>query len=574
MARRRPEARKTETESARARAGAPESAPVEAAPHAEPAAIAERGGAGARRLGGYAAAVLATGVLFLLASPATGVSLAVWLALVPGGLALCRVERRRGAILLGIALGAAATTALSWWLIGAAEEFHGIGPALGVPVFAVYALVGQAQLPLWALVRWWLRERHDPIAVTALAAAYAGLDWLVPKLFQDTLAVACFADGRAIQVVDLGGPFLLTFVIALVSQAIVAVIVRRAAAWRTAGLAAAALLLVLGYGQVRRGAVREAAGFAPRIHAVIAQANIGNLEKLASERGESGVVMDVLRRYGELSDREVAGSGPDGREGAAPRRVDLLVWPETAYPLAWGAHRSSADDEVERELATYARQRNVAMVFGGYHREGGLEFNSAIALGPDGASSVYHKFVLVPFAEAYPFPASLLRKSLFGTGGTPRTLDVALPGPTPGAPSRMTVRLAPIICYEALYPSHVLAGVRGGARAIVNLTNDAWFVSDAEKRMHLAASAVRSVEARRAQLRATNTGISAMILPDGEVVAPGPIDREVVLAYDVPLVELDSVAVSLGAWAGPGCALAALALLGGLAWRRRRAAAR
>jgi apolipoprotein N-acyltransferase len=515
----------------------------------------------ARRLGRYAAAVAATGALFALASPATGLSPAAWLALVPGGLALCRVERLRGALALGLALGAAATAALSWWLVGAVGEYHGIGPALGWPLFALFALFGQAQLPLWAMLRWWLRDRHDPAAVIALALAYAGLDWLVPKLFQDTLAVACFADARAIQVVDLGGPFLLTAVIALVSQAIVAGIVQRRAAWRTGALAAAALVLVFGYGQLRRGAVRDAAAVAPRLRAVIAQANIGNLQKLASERGDPAAVIDVLRRYGELSDREVMG----------PRKPDLLVWPETAYPLAWGAHRSAADDDIERELLTYARQRNIAMVFGGYHRTGDTEFNSAIAVAPDGSSSVYHKFVLVPFAETYPFPASLARDPLFGAGGTPRTLDLSLPGPEIGGPPRApAVRIAPIICYEALVPSHVIAAVRGGARAIVNLTNDSWFVSDAEKRMHLAASVVRSVETRRAQLRATNTGITAMILPDGEVVSPGPIDAEAVLTYDLPLVDLDSPAVALGAWAGPGCALAALALLGGLAWRSRR----
>lgn len=542
MARRRPDAA-----AAPAREGA--TAPAGASP-----------GARARRLGVLAAVVVATGALFALASPATGFSPAVWLTLVPGGIALCGLERRRDALGLGLLLGAAATTGLSWWLVGAVEEYHGISPALGWPLFAVFALVGQAQLPLWAMLRWWLRDRHDPYAVAALAAAYAGLDWLVPKLFKDTLAVACFADARTIQVVDLGGPFLLTFVIALVSQAIVAGALRRRAAWRTGALAAASLALVLGYGQYRRAEVRAAAQVAPRVRAVIAQANVGNLEKLASERGDRAAVLDVLRRYGELSDRELTG----------PRKPDLLVWPETAYPLAWGAHRSSADDDIERELVTYARQRNVTMVFGGYHREGGREFNSAIALAPDGASSVYHKFVLVPFAEAYPWPASLLKKSLFAEGDTVRTLDLALPGAKVGEPLRAPIRIAPIICYEALVPSHVLAGVRGGARAIVNLTNDSWFVSGAEKRMHLAASAVRSVEARRAQLRATNTGISAMILPDGEIVAPGESDAEVVLSYELPLVELDSAAVALGAWAGPGAALAALAMLGGLAWRRRR----
>jgi len=519
----------------------------------------------AARLGALAAAVLATGVLFLLAAPAVGLSPAVWLVLVPGGLALCSVRGWRGALVLGLLLGAAATLAISYWLVGAVEEYHGIGPALGWPLFALFALVGQAQLPLWAMLRWWLRDRHDPTAVLALALAYAGLDWLVPKLFKDTLAVACFADARVIQVIDLGGQFLLTFVIALVSQAIVAAIVWRRAARRTGALAAAALALTLGYGQLRGSAIRAATEAAPRIRTAVAQANIGNLEKLAGEQGSRATVMDVLRRYGELSDREVTG----------PRKPELLVWPETAYPLAWGARRSAEDDEIEREIATYARERNVAMLFGGYHRVGDVEFNSAIALAPGGASSVYHKYVLVPFAEAYPFPVSLAKRSLFGEGGTPRTLELGLPGPAPGAPPRLpprpaAVRIAPIICYEALVPSHVIAGVRDGAQAIVNLTNDAWFVSTAEKRMHLASSVLRSVETRRAQLRATNTGITALILPDGEVVAPGPIDAEAVLPYELPLVEQGSLAVTLGAWSGPVCAACAAALLAGMAWRRRR----
>lgn len=481
-----------------------------------------------------------------------GASLAAWVALVPGALAICALRTWRSALVLGVALGAAATTALVPWLVGTVEAYHGIPPAAGIPLFALFALVGQPQLPLWALLRWRLRDRHDPAAVIALALAYAGLDWLVPKLFRDTLAIACFADARVVQVVDLGGPFLLTAVLALVAQAIVAAIAWRRAAWPAVAIAAAAVAGVWGYGEARRGQVAEAIAAAPRLRAAVAQANIGNFEKLASEQGDREAVMGVLRRYGELSDPEVTG----------PRKPDLLVWPETAYPLAWGARRSAADDEVEREVMAYARERGVAMLFGGYHRAGGAEFNSAIALAPGGTWSVYHKHVLVPFAETYPFPISLLRAPLFGAGGTPLTLDLALP--------RGAVRVAPIICYEALVPAHVIAGVRAGARAIVNLTNDAWFGSTAEKRMHLAASVLRSVEVRRSQLRATNTGITALIGADGEILGAGPVDTPAALAYDVPLVDLSSPALALGAWSGPACALAALALLGALAARARR----
>lgn len=520
-----------------------------------------RGDLRARPRGLAAASVAATGVLMAIASPAVGWSAAIWLVLVPGGLALCGMPSRRRALLLGLALGAAMTAAMSWWLVGAVEEYHAVPPVLGWPLFAVYALVGQAQVPLWALVRWWLRDRHDAPAVVGLALAYAGLDWLVPKLFKDTLAVACFADERAIQLVDVGGPFLLTFVIALVSQAIVAGIVWRRRAWPSGAVALAAVALVLGYGELRRGAIDDAIAAAPRLRTVVAQANIGNFEKLAAMRGDRDAVMDTLRRYGELSDREIAGA----------HKPDLLVWPETAYPLAWGAHRSAADDDVEREVMTYARERNVAMVFGGFHRAGDQEFNSAISLAADGTARIYHKHILVPFAERYPFPVSLLRDPLFGSGGTPLTIDLALPGPTPGAPPRLgAVRIAPIICYEALVSAHVIAGVRDGARAIINLTNDAWFMSTAEKQMHLASSVLRSVETRRAQLRATNTGITALILPTGALVSPGPVDAEAVMKYEVPLLDVNSPVLELGAWAGPGCALGALAWLGVLAWRGRR----
>ena len=520
-------------------------------------------GATAGRWRGATATValaVATGALLALASPACGASPLVWLVLMPSGVAACRARSGRGALAVGALHGAAATAAISWWLVGAVHEYHGIPPVLGWPLFAAYALIGQLQFPAWAVIRWWLRDRHDPPAILALAAAYAGLDWLAPKLFRDTLAVACYADPHLIQLVDLGGPFLLTFAIAAVSQAVVAGLARRRAAAPAGVLAAAVLAIAMGYGELRRGAIRDAVAAAPRRRAAVAQANVGTLDKLASERGATSVVMDVLRRYGELSDRQATGPTPP----------DLLVWPETSYPLAWQAHRSTLDDDVEHEIETYAHERNVAMVFGGYHRVDGTEYNSAIALAPDGASSVYHKFVLVPFAETYPFPVSLIRPPRFGAGGTARTLDVSLPGPAVGAPPRGKVRIAPVICYEALVPSHALDGVRAGAQLIVNLTNDAWFVSVAEQRLHLASSVLRSVETRRAQVRATNTGITALILPDGELVSPGAIDAEDVLAYDVPLLDAGSPALALGAWAGPGlAALAALALVA-LALRGRR----
>jgi apolipoprotein N-acyltransferase len=467
---------------------------------------------------------------------------------VPASYAVLHARRWWHALGLGALLGALTTGLVCWWLPGSVEAFHGLSPWAAWPIFVGYALVGQLQLPLFAVLRWRWRDRHDAATVVVLAASYAGLDWLAPKLFKDTLALAFYADPHVVQLADLGGVFLLTFVALVVNQAVVAAIVARRRGGPAVLVAGATLIATLAYGVVRRGQVVDETAAAPHFRAAIIQANVGNFQKLASERGDFDALTDVIKRYGALSDREATG----------PRPPDVVVWPETAYPLAWGAHRSAIDDQIDDELLTYTRERHLTLVFGGYHRVGEREYNSAIALRPDGRSDVYHKYLLVPFAEDMPFG-----RSLFSTGDSPRTLT--LPRRDGG-----TVTVAPIICYEALAPTHVIEGVRAGGQVLLNLTNDAWFGATAEKQLHLASSALRSIETHRAQLRSTNTGISALILPDGTIVDPGPVDAEAALAYDVPILDGATVAVRLGAWAGPVCLLLGLLGFVGVELARRR----
>jgi apolipoprotein N-acyltransferase len=309
-------------------------------------------------------------------------------------------------------------------------------------------------------------------------------------------------------------------------------------------------LAILTYGAIRAPQIRAATEAAPVLTAGVIQANIGNVEKEMAEHGDMAGIVRTLARYGELSDQLATSAAPP----------ELIVWPETAYPLAYGAHRSPTDDSIDAELATYARERKLPLLFGGYDRQGEVEFNSALLLAPSGQLATYHKRILIPFGEYVP----LLGRARFGTGGTPRVLDVPRPA---GA-----VRVAPIICYEALFTDHAAAGVADGARALVNLTNDSWFVASAEKQLHLAMAALRSIETRRAQLRATNTGTSALILPTGELVEPTADDTAVAVRYRVPLLDLGPTPVMrLGNWPGPLGLLTAAALL--VARRRPRARA-
>jgi apolipoprotein N-acyltransferase len=129
------------------------------------------------------------------------------------------------------------------------------------------------------------------------------------------------------------------------------------------------------------------------------------------------------------------------------------------------------------------------------------------------------------------------------------------------------LRIAPLICYDAVDPGFALAAVRRGADLIVTLSNDSWLPAGA--RLHLVVSAFRSVETRRPQVRATNTGISAVITATGDVAATAGVHEAATLvATVVPDGRTTTLMLAWGDWFPP-TALAAGALLL-LAPRRRK----
>ena len=250
--------------------------------------------------------------------------------------------------------------------------------------------------------------------------------------------------------------------------------------------------------------------------------------------------------------------------GAAP--LDLLVWPETVYPTTFGAPKSPDGAAYDRTLGAFVGLVGVPLVFGAYDADGGEEYNAAVLLEPDGPERVrfatYRKAALFPLTERVPawLDGPRLRAALpwLGTwkpGGGPRSLPLELGG--------RAVRVAPLICYDALVPRLVHEAVREGAELIVTLSNDAWFAYGDGPRLHLAMAAFRSLETRRAQLRATPTGISAAISPTGEITAQLGVHAREALVATVPLLASPPGPFArTGDWLGPGAALASLALLG------------
>ena len=146
------------------------------------------------------------------------------------------------------------------------------------------------------------------------------------------------------------------------------------------------------------------------------------------------------------------------------------------------------------------------------------DYNSAFLIKPDGDNELYHKSKLVVGVENFPYPNILkpiLGDMMIDLGGTVATKTTQA--------TRGTFKLSdgtatgPIICYESVYGDFVTGYVEKGAEFLTIITNDAWWGNTQGHKQHLSYAKLRAVETRRAIARSTNTGISALITPKGDI---------------------------------------------------------
>ncbi|MEO0389028.1 MAG: apolipoprotein N-acyltransferase, partial [Pseudomonadota bacterium] len=198
---------------------------------------------------------------------------------------------------------------------------------------------------------------------------------------------------------------------------------------------------------------------------------------------------------------------------AAPGAPDVVIWPEVAVSFLY-----ASAPEAEAAMAKAAAGAPVIYGTRRWPETGGWRNTLAVT----GSRDFYDKVHLVPFGEYMPFAEVVAELGIFGLAAEQRGGYV--PG-TVRAP--LSVRglpaFLPLICYEAVFPGGVRAA-RGEAAWIVHLTNDAWFGSWSGPDQHLAQARFRAVEQGLPVARAANTGISAMIAPDGRVVAALPLN--------------------------------------------------
>jgi apolipoprotein N-acyltransferase len=197
--------------------------------------------------------------------------------------------------------------------------------------------------------------------------------------------------------------------------------------------------------------------------------------------------------------------------------ADLIVWPESALPGLRGSF-----DGFIADLAREARANNSYVVFGVpvLDRESLELFNSVFVVGQDNGNGemVYHKRHLVPFGEYLPLDA-LLRPVTEALG-----LPVADFNPGPDVQPLLEAagrRLGVSVCYEIAFGNEVVKALPE-AQALVTVSNDAWFGTSIGPHQHMQMARARALETGRYLLRATNTGITAIVAPDGAIQSRAP----------------------------------------------------
>lgn len=206
---------------------------------------------------------------------------------------------------------------------------------------------------------------------------------------------------------------------------------------------------------------------------------------------------------------------------SATSRGQLIVLPETALPMFLG----DVPPAYLEQLAQLARNRAGDVVVGIPEEIGsGKYFNSAFSFGT-APTQVYRKYHLVPFGEYLPLRSAL--DWVLAVLHIPLS-DFAR-GPQVQQPMAVAKQhLAVDICYEDVFGEEIIRQLPR-ATILANLTNDAWFGHSLGPWQHLQIAQMRALETGRAMLRATNTGVTAIIDQRGQVTRLAPVFTATVL---------------------------------------------
>ena len=522
------------------RVPAPATTAASAAGPAAGAPVPERGaqGTGGLRLRWALACALAGGLALAAAFPPTG----IW-PLAPAGPALLAVAlwRRslRASLLTGLVFGLALFIPLLSWLLNVAWYAW---VALAVIETLIFGILAVGQRILLGLRAW-------PLAVAGWWVCAEALRDRWPYAFPWGRLAMSQAGTPAAPWAAVGGAPLLSFLVALAGTTLAWLLLAPGRpAWR--GRALPALGFTAAAGLALAGPLLPVDGpvpGAPTATVAAVQGNVPHARNLPDLLRATTVTVNHAAATEHLAALVSAGRRP------AP---DLVIWPENSTDLDPRLY-PQVYDTISAAVSAIGRPVLVGTLLANPLRNAGQ-----LWLPGRGPGVTYVKRQLVPFGEYIPLRGLLAHI----------TTLVALQPHNFTAGHRAVVfhigriRLGDVICYEVGFDNLVSSEVRAGANLLTVQTNDATFEVDGQRGetlQQLAMARIRAVESDRAVVVASTTGVSAIIAPDGRLLAHSGTWRRAVLEARVPLLSQRTLADRLGGW--PETAIVVLTLIA-LGW--------
>jgi len=543
-----------------------------------------------------------TGVF--LAFPTWDLAPLAWVTLVPTYLGAKGTSARQH-FLIGWWAGTITNIGGFWWIGGMLMDF---GHMPFFPSAVLTVLLGMYQGLVFAFALWllhWL-QRRSSLGIWLLAPiAYVSAEILLPFVFPWYYANSQYWVIPFIQICELGGVTLLSFLMVMTNACLVDAIERfrskRAGLYKPLVAAVVIPALLFGYGLIRVGMVDSQAAASPHLNIGLVEADVGIWEKEEPKKIEDNLV------------RHQSMSVELEKQGA-----DLIVWPETSYHAPFTYVRRAGDDEVryckeagdlqlcrpiprdvtyiapsqtippEHAIADRAAQTPMAdrvapqrgfttpLLFGALTaktnpdnkspRHPGIDLmNTAILIDAQGnVLGAYDKVYLLIFGEYIPlghtFPAFYEWLPEAGDMTAGSSVEVIPFG---------DFRIGVMVCYEDIIPAFTREVADKDPNILINITNDAWFGKTSEPYLHLALAVFRSVENRVPLVRSTNTGVSCFVDPVGRIVAETGLEEAETLLAEMPMMDGGTIYQSLGDWPAYLC-LVCLPLIWFRARKRKR----
>lgn len=459
------------------------------------------------------------GVLLALTFPPFGL---VWLAVPVVAAVTLLVRGLSGprAAAIGLAVGMGFFLLLLRWMLVIGPDawiLLSLLEALFVAAMAAGLAVVQRlpAWPLWTAALWVAQE------LARSRVPFGGFPWGRLAFAQDASPFTAVA--------ALGGSPLVTFAVALsgslLAWGVVSVAGRR---WLTAGAGVLAALAV-----ALAGLLVPLPTQGRTVTAAVVQGNVprAGLDFMGQREA---VLRNHVATTMTLAGQVKAGTRP---------QPELVVWPENSSDL--DPYRDAgAKALIQTAVDAIAAPTLVGAVVQNPANPDTL-LNLGIVWSPvSGPGQTYAKRHPVPFGEYVPFRSELTR---FITRFNRIPYDFAA-GDRPGVLTVGPATVGDAICFEVAYDPIIRDTVTGGADILVVQTNNATYGRTGQPEQQLAMSRLRAVEFGRTVLIAATSGISAVVAPDGRLVArSAEFER---WTYDGPVVlrTEQTLAARVGAW--------------------------